>query len=98
MPKQTGQHNGGPKRTQSTPGKNLCQKRQRAILGRTFTRMHNPHDQTTWTIRENTAASRTAEATQAGSGRTSTRTTKAPFWENPPECTSPTNSTPQTLK
>ncbi|MQM18466.1 hypothetical protein Taro_051457 [Colocasia esculenta] len=41
----TGQHNGSPKRMQSTPGKNLHQKRQRAILGRTFIRMHNPNDQ-----------------------------------------------------
>ncbi|MQM06170.1 hypothetical protein Taro_038991, partial [Colocasia esculenta] len=40
--KPQGQHNGGPKQTQSTPGKNLRQKQQRAILGRTFTRMHNP--------------------------------------------------------
>ncbi|MQL90100.1 hypothetical protein Taro_022686 [Colocasia esculenta] len=36
-----GQLNSGPKRTQSTPGKNLCQKRQRAILGITFTRTRN---------------------------------------------------------
>ncbi|MQL75212.1 hypothetical protein Taro_007582, partial [Colocasia esculenta] len=66
--KPQGQHNGGPKQTRSTPGKNLHQKRQRAILGRTFTRMHNLNDQTTRTIKENTAASRTAEATQASPG------------------------------
>ncbi|MQL98066.1 hypothetical protein Taro_030770 [Colocasia esculenta] len=33
-----GQHNGSPKQTPSTSGKNLPQKRQRVILGRTFTR------------------------------------------------------------
>ncbi|MQM10357.1 hypothetical protein Taro_043250 [Colocasia esculenta] len=86
------------KQTQSTPGKSLHQKGQRAILGRTFTRTHNPTNRTTRAIIENTAASRTAEATQAGPERTSTRTTKAPFWENPPERTSQTSSTPQTLR
>ncbi|MQL82734.1 hypothetical protein Taro_015224, partial [Colocasia esculenta] len=60
--------------------------------------MHNPHDQRTQTIRENIAASRTAEATQAGPGRTSTRTTMAPFREKLPERTSRTNSAPQTLR
>ncbi|MQL74545.1 hypothetical protein Taro_006901, partial [Colocasia esculenta] len=96
--KSQGQLNSGPKRTHSTPGKNLRQKRQRAILGRTFTRIHNPHDQRTQTIRENTAESKTAEATQAGPGRTSTRTTKAPFREKLPERNSQTNSAPQTLR
>ncbi|MQM01721.1 hypothetical protein Taro_034483, partial [Colocasia esculenta] len=38
--KPQGQHNGSPKRTPSTPGKNLCQNQQSAILGRTFTRTH----------------------------------------------------------
>ncbi|MQM11545.1 hypothetical protein Taro_044452, partial [Colocasia esculenta] len=41
---------------------------------------------------------RTAEATHASPGRTSTRTTKAPFWENSPERTSQTNNAPQTLR
>ncbi|MQM19362.1 hypothetical protein Taro_052364, partial [Colocasia esculenta] len=54
-------------------GRTSARSDKREILGRTFTRMHNPNDQTTRTIRENTAASRTIEATQAGPGRTSTR-------------------------
>ncbi|MQL88132.1 hypothetical protein Taro_020692 [Colocasia esculenta] len=88
---QTGNTTVAPKQTQSTPGKNLHQKQQRAILGGTFTKMHNPMTQT---IRENTAASKTAETTQASPERTSTRTTKASFWENLPERTSQTNSIP----
>ncbi|MQL87883.1 hypothetical protein Taro_020436 [Colocasia esculenta] len=59
-----------PEATKGDPGKHLHQNAQ-------------PNDQTTQTIRENTAASRTIEATQAGSERTSTRTTKAPLWEKP---------------
>ncbi|MQL96750.1 hypothetical protein Taro_029430 [Colocasia esculenta] len=96
--KPQGQDNGGPKRTQSTPGKNLHQKQERAILGGTFTRIHNPNDQTTQTFRENTASSRIAEATQAGLRRTSTKTTKAQFWENLPERTSQNNNIPHTLR
>ncbi|MQM02031.1 hypothetical protein Taro_034793 [Colocasia esculenta] len=71
--------------TKGDPGKKLHQNAQ-------------PNDQTTQTVRENTAASRTVEATQADSGRTSTRTTKALFWENLLERTKQTNSTPQTLR
>ncbi|MQL93077.1 hypothetical protein Taro_025711 [Colocasia esculenta] len=87
-----------PTRGNSTVARN----ERRALLGRTSARSDKGRSweepspeytiQTIRTIRENTTVNRTAEAMQASPRRTSTRTTKAPFWENSPEHASQGNS------
>ncbi|MQL90505.1 hypothetical protein Taro_023089 [Colocasia esculenta] len=69
-------------------------KAPRDVLGEPHQNAAQPND----TLQTTGATQQTAEATQAGSGRTSTRTTKAQIWENPPECTNQNNNIPQTLK